>query len=364
MFCLLLLRAEIKPENWGGLVENAAKTPFFVMAYTGGCLHCRRAVPKFDEFAESMENNTDVMIGAVNCSNHMEFCKSELTGLIGGFPSFIIGTKFGNERVEGIANSLFFNSAVGKILKLMNGTLIESGGVNAEIEYPRIVFDVDEEGLEIAERAVMKFHYFNNMTFARKAVFSGKRTAIIEVDSDFSVEMADEFTYERIIKFMEANCHEVLGRSWTYTNVIRTGKSMVACFVEREEDAKAYRALAERYWGEFVWGVILENPSLMAMFSVTKEDLPAVGIFNVTSKQFVKIVKADVAEIVLKLEKFIVQDESLVFEAMEMRPPGVIRVIGWIKTGMLILTITLVSVAVAAGAVFFVQNKKAARKED
>ena len=317
MFFLLALRVSFTNETWDQYMGNESTVPAISMCFAQFCGHCRRALPGFQEFADSLADSPSVVVGTLNCTEYNAFCVQNLS--IHAFPTFLVKTRLGVDTARIRARPEIYNQLLERVLQVQNNKLIVPWTGHPE-KFPTILFRLnpnDDENLTVAERDAFRASIRLNTTFAVEFDESLQSpSAVAYVADDVSVTMEREFTQWWISSFADEHSHALFG-DWSLQSIQTVSRHFVCIVTANDADADSFLPLAKEYYSKAQFG--RTNPGFtqkdaFTTFGLSKRDLPAAVIVNVRHHAFSKLTHATVESTRELLDRVIDEDDSVPFE--------------------------------------------------
>lgn len=344
--------------------------PLFIFCFASWCPHCKKAHPGWEKFQEEVSGDSSFIAASINCSSDSDLCQSlkirSLPTLITYFHGDIRETKcfldvnsykkVGNKlsliqqerfikRYDQIENkineyekhitfprypsfvfSFDYKSNIEKTSKSeienINNNNIEVSDLNDYNLESNSTANIsnDIEAMEIVSRVMIatdsyqdEYFYLNSTSTIENQTQKGerKRTAIVFIDDDVSIEMKSEFNFDNVLSFVKENCHKLFGE-WSFMS-LRSIKRRFAVYApkvkkEKKEKKKDNKSNSKKYskiidsdvkkfaisnLNKYAWGSAKEfgEEQFNDIFKLKTSDYPAIVVIDIRLSQFAKLKK-------------------------------------------------------------------------
>lgn len=357
MLFLFALRVAFTDTNWYEYMGNSSTSPVIAMCFAQFCGHCRRALPSFQEFADS----APLTVGIMNCTEFSEFCDNNLS--IHAYPTFLVKSHFGVDRVRIRPQPDTYQRLVDRLYQLENGSLL-APWTGHPTHFPTILFRFnpnDNENISIAQRAVLKVNLVLNLTFAIEYDSSLTEPQIVAHVDEEIVKTAP-FDPLNIKSFCEEHGHAIFG-PWSMFSLSGVTRLFVFIVNTDNDVITSFLPLAKEYYDKAQFGAA--NPGFpladaVSTFKLSQEELPAAVILNLETYAHSNIPNATPDKVRETLERVIAEDETVVFtkigrSSSSLISDRVLYMIAMIMIGVCCLTLVILFVTLA---IFYYCEKK------
>jgi thiol-disulfide isomerase/thioredoxin len=289
---LLSLRMDMNLTQWNEYVQKDAPLPFFCMLWAPWCSYCQRMHPIWVRLQDEYENDTNIMLGAVNCVDH-PVC--ELNG-IGLFPTFVeyyqgqfTNTTDDNKTVE------IFQYLADRLLEKKTGSPFRTfkGKIDA---YPSFLFQIKK-----------RVNYSAIHTLKRAIIASGTscpfylevKSTHPEIPSIFAYETSlgkpeqfqSNFTVPDLVGFILDHSH-LIDLNWSVKTRHQTDLLFAVLVSGDVTGSWTIKSYARKHRGRYAWGTTRDLREVNDYFKLQKDDLPAVLLVNETAGSFAVLKQA------------------------------------------------------------------------
>lgn len=320
MLLFLCLRFDINESNWDQLTES--KVPMFAMVFSGWCRNCMTAVPGFDNFSAQYENDEEIVVGKVNCTTDSEFCRGVVQGET--LPMFIVKAGGLLQKIKLPPIKPYYDKVVDRLTRLREGVLVEEYD-GPMMSFPTFLFRMsgtDKEGMEIAERAVLRTDYLQvSYFYSELSAGEAERELVVMLDKQTTVKMNAEFTEEAILKFINDYRYSLITEDWNFASLKTSERKFALIVTPTKINQNSFKEIAKKHIHTTIFGVLSgERFSLkraQQQFRLNKTDLPAIVLVNATENKFAVLPNADTEE---SVEEFLMKgaNNELDMEEIEM----------------------------------------------
>lgn len=268
----------VNKTQWDELKKS--EFPSVCMFFADWCHYCKSVLPKYIQLQKEYEENKDINVLTVNCSDQDNFCDNLD---VHAFPTFLI---IFNGEIRKIRIKYSFESLkdmAEKLIGLNNHTYVQPLPKSFDT-YPSFIFHVhngDKQMEDIAYKIALSGSFIYPTSFYLDYIPKEQNPAVSAFLADgLEVKMNGSYNLKTIQKFYKEYKNPFFG-DWRYNHLLKTQRKYIVLLLNHDDNVEEYRKIANQYYKEYAWGLTIreenETHGPFHVFNLTKEELPAIA---------------------------------------------------------------------------------------
>lgn len=295
---LLGIRVEVTSANALDVVAKSKTVPTFLLLYSPYCGFCHQVLPTWDELIDKYENDTEIVIGKIDCiANNV--CRKIAKNLV-GYPTFNTYLRGKPRSIRPDRTIESFSNIVENLKQVKLNVPCQEYPFEMGSDYPSFVIGVDkgEKKCDKVNKILKEFPKLEGQVYYNE---SSKKSLVALMTQNTNITYNGDFSQESINEFIREFSLVSLTK-WDLNSASRTKRRFMFIVFTLYKDIIYHKYIAEQHENTLLIGYI-ELKTFNQTYPKLAKDLnvPTVFVASKTKKTFHIVSHYDEGEDLLKI---------------------------------------------------------------